>query len=211
MKKGETIASYLINWHLAIKRDYPWRRTKTPFRILIAEIMLQRTKADQVEAVYNSFIKQFPNAGELNKADVGDIERYFQRLGLIWRARVLKKLADQLVEKYDGKVPQTREELLMLPSIGEYVADALLSFAFQKDVAIVDSNVCRVLRRVFGMTSKGEARRDRGFRQKAEEILPKGKSREFNFAILDLAALICLPKEPKCPICPIKTMCSYYR
>lgn len=172
--------------------------------------MLQRTKADQVEAAYNSFIKQFPNAHELNKAGMRDIEKYFQRLGLMWRARLLKKLAAELVEKHDGKVPQTREELLMLPSIGEYVADAILSFAFRKDVAIVDSNVCRVLGRVFSMTSKGEARRDRRFRQKAEEILPKGKSREFNLAILDHAALICIPKKPRCPICPIRTMCSYY-
>lgn len=209
-QEGETIASNLINWHLRTKRDYPWRRTKDPFRILVAEIMLQRTKANQVEAVYSSFIKQFPDSHTLSKANMHNIEEYFQRLGLMWRARLLRKLAADLVEKHEGKVPQTREDLLKLPSIGEYVADAILSFAFQKDVAVVDSNVCRVLSRVFGMSSKGEARRDKRFRRKAEEILPKGKAREYNLAILDHAALICRPKRPRCPICPIRTMCSYY-
>jgi len=208
-QKIQKIREHLLSWFRRNRRDYPWRRTRDPYRILIAEIMLQRTKADQVRKVYEEFIEKFPDPASLNQADPEIIRSYFLKLGLIWRSDLVSKLAEELVKRFDGKIPSSRDQLLSLPSIGDYMADAVLSFAYGKDVAVVDSNVCRVIRRVFGIEPHGEARRDRRFRTLAQRLIPPGKSREFNWAMIDLASLICTPKKPKCWSCPLNPICSY--
>jgi len=200
----------LLEWYRENGRNYVWRRKKDPYEILMAEIMLQRTKADQVEPIYLDFIKNFPSPEELNRATKDEIGKYFNRLGLLWRIGLVKRLAQELVDRFDGKIPESRETLLSLPAVGEYMADAVLSFAYRRDVAVVDANVCRVIGRVFGITAKGEARRDRRFRRIAQEIVPAGRSNQFNWAIIDFAALVCTPRNPKHNICPMNEICSYY-
>ena len=207
IKKSITLP--LLEWYRVNGRNYPWRRSRDPYKVLIAEIMLQRTKADQVLPVYLSFIKKFPTVQKLNEASAEEIRGYFDRLGLMWRAKLVKRLAGELMTRFDGRVPETRSELLSLSSVGEYMADAVLSFARGKDVAVVDANVCRVIGRVFGLKPRGEARRDRRFRDVARRLVPRGKARRLNWAIIDLAALVCTPKNPRCDECPLQEHCSY--
>lgn len=173
--------------------------------------MLQRTKADQVEPVYLKFIDVFPSPEILNRASEDEIAEYFSRLGLLWRTRMVKGLAQELVDRFNGKVPQSRKDLLSLPAVGEYMADAVLCFAYGEDVAVVDANVCRILERVFGIVAKGEARRDRRFRSLAQELAPSRRAKEFNWAMIDFAALVCTPRNPKHDICPMTGFCSYYQ
>jgi len=208
MKMGK-FAELLLEWCQKNGRSYAWRRKNDPYEILIAEIMLQRTKADQVEPVYLSFIREFPTPKELNDAPREEVETHFAKLGLMWRAVLVKSLAAELVTRFDGRVPSNREQLLSLSSVGEYIADAVLSFAYGRDVAVVDANVCRILGRVFGLEARGEARRDPRFREIAQNTLPEGKAKEFNWAMIDLGALVCTPRNPSCGICPILPICDY--
>ena len=205
----KALSDLLITWYKKNGRDYPWRENTAPYRVLIAEIMLQRTKADQVVPVYLSFLKRFPNPKRLRQATREEITKYFSKLGLIHRAELVERLAQDLNRRFCGHIPKSREELLSLPSIGEYVADAVLCFAFGKDVSIIDSNVCRVMQRVFDLKIKGEARRNRGLRRLVDGLLPKGRAKEFNWAILDLASVICLPRRPLCPKCPLFSLCKF--
>lgn len=208
--KIAAFSQLLLKWYYREdKRSFPWRESKNPYHILMAEIMLQRTKADQVVPAYLSFIQRFPSVNDLSKARLPQIEVYFSKLGLLWRAKNVARLADTLVRNF-GEIPSTREELMSLPGVGEYVADAVLCFAYDRDVAIVDANVCRVIGRVFGLKPKGEARRDPAYRRTAEQLLPKGKCSEFNWALIDHASMICRPTNPKCGICPLNHICNYY-
>jgi A/G-specific adenine glycosylase len=203
--------SLLLKWYFdKDKRSFPWRKSKDPYQVLIAEIMLQRTKAEQVVPVFLSFIERFPSPKELSKAKKSEIESYFAKLGLMWRALKVKLLSEKLVKDFNGMVPRERSQLMSLPGVGDYVADAVLCFAFDEDVAIIDSNVCRVIGRVFGLEPKSEARKDPLYREIAKRLAPSGKCREYNWAIIDHAATICTPKNPKCGICPLNIICNYY-
>lgn len=207
--ENKMVALLLLKWFKKYGRTYPWRKNTKPYRVLMAEIMLQRTKADQVLPVYKAFIKKFPDSASLAKAPPEEIDKVFSQLGLMWRAEKVKKLASVLASDYKGQIPNVREKLLSLPGVGEYVADAILCFAYGKDVAVVDANVCRVIGRIFGLKTRGEARRDSKFRKAAQQLIPSGKAKEFNWAIIDLAAMICTPRNPKCKICPLSYVCLY--
>jgi A/G-specific adenine glycosylase len=203
------LAERLLQWWIKNRRDFPWRVSNDPYEILIAEIMLQRTRAEQVVPIYECFIKKFPTIQRLNRATSPQIKRYFERLGLLWRAGLVKQMASALITHFDGRVPNNRADLLSIPAIGDYVADAVLSFAYGQNVAVVDANVCRVVGRVFGMDWKGEARRKPVFKKTVDRLLPKGKAKEFNWAMIDHASLICLPRNPLCGICPLSCLCTY--
>jgi A/G-specific adenine glycosylase len=206
------IVNRLLNWYSVNRRNYPWRRTRDPYGVLIAEIMLQRTKSEQVVDVYLKFLERYPNPLILSQATVGEIEKIILPLGLKWRAKKILELGKAITNSFNGTIPNEKEKLLTLPGIGEYVASAVLCFAYGKDLPIIDSNVCRVIARLFNISAKGEARRDRVFIQtvsKLHSFVPSGKSKEYNWAIIDLAATVCTPRKPKCIICPLKPICSY--
>lgn len=171
--------------------------------------MLQRTKANQVMAVYSSFLERFPTPSTLAAAKLEDVEYFFRRLGLFWRAEKMKALGDMLVTNFNSQIPDNREELVSLPGVGEYAANAVLASVYGKNVAAVDANVCRVIGRLFGMEARGEARRDPKFREVAQGMMPKSMAKEFNWAMIDLAALICLSQKPKCQICPLSNFCHH--
>lgn len=211
MEVKKAFPKLLLEWFRENARSYVWRGKKNPYEILMAEIMLQRTRADQVEPVYLDFVKSFPDALELNKATEMEIGKYFSRLGLLWRTKLVKRLAEELANRFGGEIPKSRDLLLSLPAVGEYIADAVLCFAYGKDVAVVDANVCRIIERMFRITPKGEARRDRRFRRLAQEMIPSGKANEFNWAMIDFAALVCTSRSPKHDICPMNKNCSYYK
>lgn len=207
MEVEKAFPELLLEWFREDRRNYVWRRKKDPYKILMAEIMLQRTRADQVEPIYIDFVKRFPNAKELNRATEREIGEYFGGLGLLWRVKLVKRLAGELVDRFGGKIPKSRDLLLSLPAVGEYMADAVLCFAYEEDVAVIDANVCRIIGRVFDLKAKGEARRDPQFRRAVNKLLPSGKAKEFNWAIIDLGAVICTPRDPSCNICPLKSLC----
>ena len=205
------VGKRLIEWWLKNSRSYPWRETSDPYRIVIAEIMLQRTRADQVLPVYLDFVEEFPTIFDLARASENEISSFFKKLGLLWRAAIVKKMADLVVERYDGILPRNKKELLQIPGIGEYISNAILAFAYGQPAIVVDSNVCRIVVRLYGLKIPGEARRNRTVRELSSKMLPsKQNSRSLNLALLDFAALVCKPLRPLCLECPIRSGCDYY-
>lgn len=209
LEAKSAFSTLLLEWFEKRRRSFPWREIKDPYKILMAEIMLQRTRADQVVPAYRDFIREFPTINDLKSASLKHVGKYFRQLGLFWRAELVKKMADDVIVKFNGKIPSERNKLLSICSIGDYIADAVLAFAFGKNVAVVDSNVCRVIGRVFALGLKKEARRDPTFKNIPQQLLKRGKAREFNWAMIDLASLICLPKNPKCSECPLCILCRF--
>lgn len=210
METQKIFVNCLLKWFTENGRDFIWRQKSDPYQILIAEIMLQRTKASQVEPVYEDFLKKFPTPQKLNDASEKEIGEYFGRLGLLWRTQLVKRLARELIGRFKGKVPEKRRMLLSLPAVGEYIADAILCFAYDKDIAVVDANVCRIIGRIFGIKARGEARRDRRFREMVQKMLPQGEAKNFNWGMIDFAALVCTPSNPKCNECPMSKICLHH-
>lgn len=209
MQNKKRISNLLIKWFKNNGRTYPWREKRNPYEILIAEIMLQRTKADQVTPVFLSFLDEFPDLETLSNAPSEKITKYFSKLGLIHRAERVKTLATELNKRFNGNIPNKRKELLSLPSVGEYITNAVLCFAFGEQVAVIDSNVCRILGRLFTLNANGEARRDPQFKYAINELLPSGSAKEFNWGMIDLGALVCKPTKPLCHKCPLREFCDY--
>jgi len=189
---------------------YPWRLERDPYRIFVAEVLLQRTKTRQVVPVYENFIKKFPTIQSLANATDYEIIQVIKPLGLAYRARRLKRVASTLVEKYDGGFPEELNELLKLPGVGSYIAGVLMCFAFNKRFPVLDSNVRRVLSRVFGIVFPADAHKRPGVLRMLEKFFPSQSVREFVAGLLDLGITICLPKNPQCGLCPLKNICKTY-
>ena len=190
------------------RNDYPWRHSADPYHVLLAETFLQRTKAEQVLPVYNKFIETFPAVSDLAGADEEKILAITRPLGLIWRGKNLRRTALDILEKFGGRIPSERESLLEIRGVGDYIADSILYLVFGNRTSIVDSNVVRIIGRLHGIETDAESRRDKEFRKLADELLPARKFREFNLALLDLGALVCI-RNPRCGDCPITCHCSY--
>ncbi|MBI4771030.1 MAG: DNA glycosylase [Chloroflexi bacterium] len=200
----------LLRWFRKHARSYPWRETDDPYKVLVAELMLRRTQADQVWPVYEQFIAEFPDAQALDGADEARVEEVVYPLGLHWRAPAFKKVVREVGEKYGYRIPDSREELTALPGVGDYVAGAILSVAYGKQEWIVDTNVARVLRRYYGLKTIKEARRDKQIVALAREYACGRDPRSANLAMLDFAALVCTALRPECPACPLRRDCADY-
>jgi len=198
----------LFNWFAENQRDLPWRETYQPYQIWISEIMAQQTQMDRVVEYYNRWMKQFPDIPSLARASEDQILKCWEGLGYYSRASNILKTAKILVTRHNSTVPQERKALLSLPGIGPYTAGAIGSIAYRQDVALVDANIERIFARLFNIdliSGSPEAKRE--YWQKAEKILPTGKAREFNQALMELGALICRPKQPDCSTCPLADHC----
>jgi len=202
--------SKVIRWFNKNKRDYPWRETRDPFKVLIAEMMLRRTKADQVKGVYDRLFTEYPSIEAIAKAGDEELERILYPLGLKWRAPAFGLVAREVQAKYQCRIPETREELTTLPGVGEYVAGAVLSVAYGKKAWIVDSNIVRLFKRYFGIKTSKEGRRDKLVVEMAKVYASGKDPRKANLALLDFAALMCLPRNPKCTLCPLSSTCYYH-
>ncbi len=198
----------LYAWEKENSRAFPWRNTHNSFHILIAELMLRRTQARQVIPVYNQFVAQYPDAQTLMKAPSDEIARLLFPLGLAWRVPAFQQVAQMLVAVYGGKVPEDCSMLLTLPGVGDYVASAVSCFAFGQAVPIVDTNTVRIAGRLFGVTTHAESRRRRPIRQLLHRLVDTHEPKSYNYALLDLAALICVPAHPKCDVCPLLQHCA---
>lgn len=195
-------------WGQKNRRDFPWRHTRDPYQILIAEMMLRRTRATQVEPVYSSFLKRYPHVHSLANASEDELAEALYSLGLAWRVPAFKELARVLVESYGGEVPYLYSRLLELPGVGDYVASAICCFAYEQPQRLIDTNTVRVAGRLFAIPTHAESRRNRSMSDLLEALMDPGSPSDYHYSLLDLAAVICLPREPYCPDCPLLLLCA---
>ncbi|MBI3611518.1 MAG: A/G-specific adenine glycosylase [Nitrospirae bacterium] len=202
----------LLIWYRRNKRDLPWRKTGDPYRILVSEIMLQQTQVVTVIPYYRRFIKTFPTVSSLARAPLQKVLKLWEGLGYYSRARNLHRAAQVIKERWKGKVPSTVEELSALPGIGRYTAGAVASIAFNIKTPILDGNVRRVLCRIFAIRKapRQAVVQDRLW-SLAAEILPEQNVGDFNQALMELGATVCLPRTPSCMICPLRESCRAYQ
>ena len=208
-QKVAAMQESLRSWGPKHGRDYPWRHTRDPYRILIAEILLHRTRADQVCPIYLQFLEMFPDLPSLIRAEPESVKALMAPLGLRWRTDLLLKMVREIGERYGGKIPLQREPLMALPGVGDYITSALLTFTDTSPEPIMDTNTVRVIGRVFGLKLNDSARRKKLFRQIMGLLVAGEESRDISFAMIDLAALICLPRNPLCERCPLLPICDY--
>jgi len=205
--RGKEFANRLSMWFKSNKRNFPWRNESDPYRILVAEKLLQQTTFGHVRRVYDKFFEKFPDVITLASSSESEIEETIRPLGFHrQRARQFKKIAEELLKVYGGKIPKNKDSLLKLPGIGRYVASAVLCFAFNKNVPIVDVNVRRVMRRLFDLKSFSDDELEKFL----EKIMPAGRAKEFNWGIIDFSAIIC-SRKPKCKKCFAKDLCDYFK
>ena len=190
---------------LTISRDLPWRRTRDPWAVLVSEVMLQQTQVARVVPRYAAFLSRFPTTASCAASPVGDVVRLWAGLGYNRRAINLHRAAVACVEQYDGQLPDSLSELLTLPGIGPYTARAVLAFAYEQDVGVLDTNVARVVARMHGgALSLAHAQ------AAADALVPAGDGWRWNQAMLDLGATICTKRSPSCDRCPVSASCAWF-
>lgn len=201
----------LIEWGTKNLREFPWRKTQDPYKVFIAEILLHRTKADQVEKIYNDFIKKYPDFQSICKSTPEKIVKELFCLGLSWRSKYLHEISCQILRKYGGKLPTDKEELLKLPGVGPYIASAFLCFTYGSPEPMLDTNIVRVIGRVFGLEITDSSRRNKKFKFHMRGLIELEDPRLFVFSLLDFAEAICKPKHPLCENCPLNNVCYFYK
>jgi A/G-specific adenine glycosylase len=207
----KTIRAYhrsLLRWYSSNGRDLPWRRTRDPYAVLVSEFMLQQTQVGTVLPYYKNWLRRFPNFAALARASETEVLHAWQGLGYYARARNLHSTAKQVTDRYRGRFPESIEQMQLLPGVGKYTARAVATFAFDQLVAIVEANTSRVLARLFNLRIPiDSASGQNSLWRYAASLVPRKSSAAYNSALLDLGALICLPRKPKCGICPVKKFC----
>ncbi len=199
----------LLRWYGRHARDLPWRHTRDPYSILVSEIMLQQTQVDRVIPKYHEFLARYPTFESLAAAPTADVERTWRPLGYNIRPLHLQGIAREAVARYDGRLPDDARTLRTLRGIGRYTAGALLSFAYGKDAAVLDTNVRRVLGRVFfGPRRMARVRGQRPYWDLAETLIPRGRAYDFNQALMDFGATWCTPRRPRCGDCTMRAFCK---
>jgi len=223
-EQGVRFRRKLLAWWARAARDLPWRRTRDPYRVLVSEFMLQQTQVSRVAEYYPRFIERFPDLETLANAKPRAVREAWDGLGYYARASNLHALARVVSKDHDGMLPDEPEELINLPGIGPYTAGAVASFAYEKPVPAVDTNVARVIRRVFIGEDRQRLTPQRLTPQRltpqrpipqrliwalAAALVPKTGKRawKFNQAIMELGALICVARRPKCEQCPVRPDC----
>ena len=196
--------SALIEWSARTRRDLPWRRTRDPWAVLVSELMLQQTQVARVVPKYHAFLEQFPTAAACAAAPAGDVVRAWAGLGYNRRALNLHRTAVAVVERHDGLLPDDLDALQALPGIGPYTARAVLAFAYERDVGVLDVNAARVVHRTAGRRLPPQAAQDR-----ADALVPPGQGWAWNQAMLDLGATVCTRRAPRCDECPVVAHCAW--
>jgi len=202
----------LLAWYQIHHRKLPWRQSRDPYRIWVSEIMLQQTQVNTVIAYFKRFVATFPDIFRLAAADFQAVLKCWEGMGYYARARNLHKAARQLVEEANGRIPDRWEAFRKLPGVGDYIAAAVLSIAFDKPYPAVDGNVKRVLARLFEIDAPvNRSASHRRFREAAAQLLEKTDPGTFNQAVIEVGALICKPGSPDCGACPIAHWCRAWR
>jgi A/G-specific adenine glycosylase len=201
----------LLTWYRRHGRDLPWRKTSDPYHILVSEVMLQQTQVDRVLPKYAEWLDKYPSMHVLAAAPDDEVSKTWYPLGYNIRPRRLQSIARESVEKYGGQLPSDEATLLSFKGIGAYTAGAIRSFAFRERAAILDTNVARVLFRVF--VAKGDPKSHQLKRHPwtlSETLVPVRDVYDFNQALMDFGAMVCVARNPKCLICPMKKGCRAY-
>ena len=193
----------LLRWYDKNRRALPWRKTRDPYRIWISEIMLQQTRVAAVLEHYRLFLQRFPNVKTLAAASESAVLAAWSGLGYYRRARMMRQCAQKIVADHRGRFPRTSQSLQSLPGIGRYTAAAIASIAFAEPVAVVDGNVERVLERLAGRSLT-----QKNFWQQAQSLLDQSRPADFYQSMMELGALVCTPRQPKCNACPVKKWCA---
>jgi A/G-specific adenine glycosylase len=200
----------LLTWYRRHGRDLPWRKTDDPYHILVSEIMLQQTQVDRVLPKYAEWLEKYPSFHALAAAPERDVTETWRPLGYNIRPKRLQSIAREAVERYGGKLPADEETLLSFKGIGQYTAGAIRSFAFRERAAILDTNVARVLFRVF--IAKGEPKShamNKHLWSVSASVLPRDVF-DFNQALMDFGAMVCSARNPKCLVCPMSKGCRSF-
>jgi A/G-specific adenine glycosylase len=198
----------LVGWFDENARDLPWRREPTPWRVLVAEAMLQQTRIATVLPRYEAFLARFPDPPSMAAADEDDVLALWSGLGYYRRARSLHAAARSIVDHHGGQVPSDRPAIRALPGVGSYTAGAILSVAFRRPEPLVDGNVERFFSRLFlirGNVKRGAAKKE--IRALAADLVTRGPPDRLNQALMEMGALVCLPRNPRCPECPVAADC----
>lgn len=195
----------VLAWSAGRRDELPWRQTRDPWAVLVSELMLQQTQVSRVILRWHQFLERFPTVTACARAPIGDVVTEWAGLGYNRRAVNLHRTAVAVVENHDGVIPNELDALLALPGLGPYTARAVLAFAYEQDVAVVDTNVGRILAR-----QRGE-RLTAGIAQTfADDVVPVGMGWSWNQGLLDLGALICTKRSPNCEVCPTASTCSWF-
>lgn len=199
----------LLAWYRSVARDLPWRATRDPYRIVVSEFMLQQTQVSRVLEYYPRFLARFPTLATLAAAPPRAVREAWDGLGYYRRADNLRRLARTVVDDHAGIIPDDPATLESLPGVGRYTAGAVATFAYERRAPAVDTNVARVLTRVFRLRGPDGARRERRLWSLAERLLPHRPATawQFNQALMDLGATICVARTPRCDGCPVAAAC----
>lgn len=201
-------AANLLAWYDHLGVELPWRGVHDPYRIWLSEIMLQQTQVETVKPYFARFLDAYPTAEALAAAPLDDVLKKWEGLGYYSRARNLHKAAQAIVAAHQGKVPKSAEKLRSLPGVGGYTAAAIAAFAFDAVEPVIDANIARVLARLFGWEQSIDDTAGKIFLEKvARELLPARGGRLHNSALMELGALICIPRTPRCLACPVRGEC----
>ena len=199
----------LLVWYARNGRDLPWRRTRDPYHILVSEVMLQQTQVDRVIPKYHEWLGKYPTLEALATAEETEVAETWRPLGYNIRPRRLQSIARESVARYGGELPSDQDTLLSFKGIGEYTAGAVRSFAFGQRAAILDTNVARVLYRVFVGTGDAKAHAmKRRLWDISHAVLPRANVFDFNQALMDFGATVCTARNPRCDNCPMRPDCA---
>jgi len=203
------LAGRLLAWFARRARDLPWRQGRTPYRVWVAEVMLQQTRVETVVSYYERFLARFPSVQALASAPLEQVLKAWEGLGYYARARNLHTAARQVVTAHGGQLPDTFDGLLALPGVGRYTAGAVASIAFGRDVPAVDGNARRVLCRVLEIREDVTRRATQASLETlTASLLPAGQAGAFNEALMELGAAVCTPRSPHCDRCPLCDLCQ---
>jgi len=201
----------LLGWYRKNARDLPWRHTRDPYHILVSEMMLQQTQVDRVLPKYEEWIRKYPSLETLAAARPAAVDKAWRPLGYNARPRRLHAIAREVMSRYDGELPSDERTLRSFKGIGAYTAGAIQSFAFGHRAPIVDTNVARVLFRVFvGLGDRTSTPLKKYLWSLSAALLPRRHVFDFNQALMDIGATVCVARRPRCPVCPMSPICEAY-
>lgn len=212
-EKEQQFVTRLLEWYETEGRhDLPWRQPdSTPFHVLIAEFLLQSTQAEQVEEVFPKMVRKYPTPEDVleSKSARQDIENLIEPIGLVKRTEYIMRSAELIIKQHGGRVPRAYSTLQELYGVGDYTAYAVLAHGHGANVGVVDTNIARILSRVFGLEHVEEPYTDEHW-ELTHRLVPEGSASDYNHALIDFGAKICTSNDPDCKSCPINDICEYY-
>mgnify|MGYP006284504187 CR=1 FL=1 len=201
--------SIILKWYIENGRNFVWRETRDPYKILVAEIVLKQTGAWKAEKAFHQIIELYKSVEELSLANNSKLNEIIKPLGLTERSKLLVEISKDIINRFEGKIPDNYEQLISIKGVGQYTANAILCLAYEERHPLVDGSVKRVLQRVFGYDSSKPAYADKDLWQMAFNLLPYRSYRDYNLGLIDFGALVCKHLKPNCVDCPLKDLCYH--